>query len=177
MHRQGQAAPPDEFGVMVSVATPRQRCRGGQFVAQVAALPGNPYDGHTLAKVLPAITEQIGASLIRVLTDRGYRGHNAPRTPGLRVSLAGQKRGLTDQIKRELRRRAAVEPVIGHLKDGHRMDRNHLAGRQGDAINPILAAAGYNFKLLLDWLGRVLCVLIQARRCHAICNYGAYRAV
>ena len=174
---KGKPHRPYEFGVKVSVATPLQRCRGGQFVAHVAALPGNPYDGHTLAKVLPAITEQIGASLIRVLTDRGYRGHNAPRTPGLRVILAGQKRGLTDQIKRELRRRAAVEPVIGHLKDGHRMDRNHLAGRQGDAINPILAAAGYNFKLLLDWLGRVLCALIQARRCHAICNYGAYRAV
>ena len=59
---------------------------------------------------------------------------------------------MTDQIKRELRRRAAVEPVIGHLKAEHRMGRNHLAGRTGDAINAVLAAAGYNFRLLIAWL-------------------------
>ena len=52
------------------------------------------------------------------------------------------------------RRRSAVEPVIGHLKDGHRMDRNFLAGRPGDAANAVLAAAGYNFRLLVACSGR-----------------------
>ncbi len=118
---------PYEFGVKVSIATPLRRCKGGQFVAHVAALPGNPYDGHTLAKVVPAITEQIGVSLTRTIADAGYRGHNAPRGAGLRVYTAGQKRGVTEQIKRELRRRSAVEPVIGHMKDDHRLGRNHLA--------------------------------------------------
>ena len=47
-----------------------------------------------------------------------------------------------------MRRRAAIEPVIGHLKDDHRMRRNHLKGRDGDRINAVLAAAGYNFNLL-----------------------------
>lgn len=51
-----------------------------------------------------------------------------------------------------MRRRSAVEPVIGHIKNEHRMDRNYLEGQQGDAINAILAAAGYNFSLLLKWL-------------------------
>ncbi len=51
-----------------------------------------------------------------------------------------------------MKRRAAVEPVIGHLKNGHRMDRNYLAHQQGDAINPILAATGYNFRLSLKWI-------------------------
>lgn len=66
--------------------------------------------------------------------------------------ISGQKRGVTAQVKRELRRRAAIEPVIGHLKADHRMDRNHLKGRTGDAMNAILAAAGYNFSRLLAWI-------------------------
>jgi IS5 family transposase len=152
---KGKAHRPYEFGVKISVATPLQRCRGGQFVAHVAALPGNPYDGHTLAKVIPAITQQIGAPLTRVIADAGYRGHKAPHTKGLRVYTSGQKRGVTDQIKRELRRRAAVEPVIGHLKEEHRMGRNYLAGRAGDATNAVLAAVGYNFRLLLVWLAEL----------------------
>jgi transposase, IS5 family len=164
---KGKAHRPYEFGVKVSVATPLRRCRGGQFVAHVAALPGNPYDGHTLATVIPAITRDIGVSLNRVIADAGYRGHNAPRGAGLRVYTSGQKRGVTEQIKRELRRRAAVEPVIGHLKTDHRMDRNYLAGRAGDAANAILAAVGYNFRRLIAWLAALLRALLSVALCLA----------
>jgi IS5 family transposase len=66
---------------------------------------------------------------------------------------------MTPAIKREMRRRSAVEPVIGHIKNGHRMNRNYLAGPQGDAINAVLAAAGYNFRLLLNWLRLLLCLI------------------
>ena len=159
---KGKAHRPYEFGVKVSVATPIRRCRGGQFIAHVAALPGNPYDGHTLAAVVPAIARQIGVSLTRAIADAGYRGHNAPRAAGLRVFTAGQKRGVTPAVKRELRRRAAIEPVIGHLKSDHRMDRNFLAGHAGDAANAVLAAAGYNFRLLLAWLAALLRLLLIA---------------
>ena len=141
---KGKAHRPYEFGVKVSVATTLHRSKGGQFVAHVATLPGNPYDGHTLETVIPAIASQIGANLKRIVADRGYRGHNAPPEHSFRVFISGQKRRVTEQIKRELRRRSAVEPVIGHLKAEHRMGRNHLAHAQGDAINAILAAAGYN---------------------------------
>jgi Transposase DDE domain len=75
-----------------------------------------------------------------------------------RIYTAGQKRRMTPAIKREMRRRAAIEPVIGHLKNEHRMRRNYLAHAQGDAINAILAAAGYNFRLLLNWLMLLLCL-------------------
>ena len=68
------------------------------------------------------------------------------------VQKLRQKRRLTPQIKREFKRRAAIEPVIGHLKEHHRMGRNHLAHASGDAINAVLAAAGYNFRRLLAWL-------------------------
>ena len=61
-----------------------------------------------------------------------------------------------------MKRRAAVEPVIGHVKAEHRMDRNHLKGRQGDRINAVLAAAGFNFSLLLRWLAEHLRALIRA---------------
>ena len=161
---KGKAHRPYEFGVKVSVATPLHRCRGGQFVVHVAALPGNPYDGHTLAMVLPAIRQQLGTALTRVITDAGYRGHNAPPAQASCVYTSGQKRGVTPQIKRELRRRPAVEPVIGHLKEDHRMGRNYLAGHAGDAANAVLAAVGYNFRLLLVWLaglGGLLLALVR----------------
>ena len=79
-----------------------------------------------------------------------------------RVLITGQRRGMTAKLKRQMRRRAAIEPVIGHLKNEHRMDRNYLGHRQGDAINAVLAAAGYNFRLLLKWLRLFLCLLIAA---------------
>ena len=128
-------------------------------------MPGTPYDGHTLATVLPAIGQQIGTALIRVITDAGYRGHNAPPTQASCVYTSGQARGVTAQIKRELRRRPAVEPVIGHLKEDHRMGRNYLAGRAGEAANAVLAAVGYNFRLLLVWLaglGQLLPMLVRS---------------
>ena len=149
---KGKAHKPYEFGVKVSVATPLKRCKGGQFVAHVQALPGNPYDGHTLATVIPALEQILGVELARAVVDAGYKGHHAPKDKRFRVYVAGQKRGLSPAIKRALRRRAAVEPVIGHLKSEHRMGRHHLAHSAGDAINAVLAAVGYNFRLLLRWL-------------------------
>jgi transposase, IS5 family len=71
-------------------------------------------------------------------------------------------RRVTRPIRREMKRRVAVEPVIGHVKAEHRMGRNYLKGRDGDRINAVLAAAGYNFSLLLRWLARLLCALIRA---------------
>jgi len=101
-------------------------------VTHVKALPGNPYDGHTLATLIPDMEALIGNTLERLLADKGYRGHNAPSDYKFRVFTSGQKRRMTPQIKRELRRRSAVEPVIGHLKSEHRMGRNYLWHRQGE---------------------------------------------
>jgi IS5 family transposase len=156
MHRQRQGNKPYEFGVKVSAATTVRRSPGGQFVLHAKALPGNPYDGHTLETVIPAIEQTTGAALSRILADAGYRGHNAPPSHKFRVYTSGQKRGVTKAIKRIMRRRAAAEPVIGHMKHDHRMDRNYLAHAEGDAINAVLAAAGYNFRRLLAWLRLLL---------------------
>jgi len=153
---KGKAHAPYEFGVKVSIATTLHRSKGGQFALHAKALPGNPYDGHTLAQIVPDMEKTTGASIERILADAGYRGHNAPLSHKFRVFTAGQKRRLTPAIKRQMKRRSAVEPVIGHVKNEHRMARNYLAHTQGDAINAVLAAAGYNFALLLKWLRNFL---------------------
>ena len=159
---KGKAHRPYEFGVKVSVATTLRHSKGGQFVTHVKALPGNPYDGHTLATVIPDMEALVGNTIRRAFTDKGYRGHNAPPDYKFRVFIAGQKRRMTPKIKREMRRRSAVEPVIGHLKAEHRMGRNYLWYRQGDAINAVLAAVGYNFRLLIRWLRVFLFRLLTA---------------
>jgi IS5 family transposase len=157
---KGKARAPYEFGCKVSIATPATKPRGGQFVLHSKALHGNPFDGHTLGPVITELERQTGITTRRIHVDKGYRGHNHPEK--FRVWISGQVRRVTRSIRREMKRRAAVEPVIGHTKAEHRMGRNHLKGRDGDCINAVLAAAGYNFALLLRWLARLLRALFQA---------------
>lgn len=159
---KGKAHRPYEFGVKVSVSTTLHASKGGQFVTHVKAMPGAPYDGHTLAVVIPEMEQQIGATIKRIIADRGYRGHNASETHRFRVFISGQRRRVTEAIKRELRRRSAVEPVIGHLKADHRLGRNFFAHTTGDAANAVLAAAGYNFRRLLKWLALLCAFLLRA---------------
>src|ERR1700730_4927198 len=155
---RGKARAPYEFGCKVSIATPATAPKGGQFVLHAKALHGNPYDGHTLGPVIADLERLTGAAVRRIHGDKGYRGHNYPDR--FKVWISGQVRRVTKAIRREMRRRAAVEPVIGHLKDDHRMRRNYLKGRDGDRINAVLAAAGYNFSLLLRWFEELLRVLL-----------------
>jgi IS5 family transposase len=155
---KGKARTPYEFGCKVSVATPVTSPKGGQFVLHAKALHGNPFDGHTLGPIVADIEKLTGVEARRIHVDKGYRGHNHPNK--FRVWISGQVRRVTAAIRREMKRRAAVEPVIGHIKAEHRMGRNYLKGRDGDRINAVLAAAGYNFSLLLRWLAELLRALI-----------------
>ena len=157
---KGKARAPYEFGCKVSIATPATKPKGGQFVLHAKALHGNPFDGHTLGPVVTELEQLTGVETRRIHVDKGYRGHNHRHK--FRVWITGQVRRVTRPIRREMKRRAAVEPVIGHLKAEHRMGRNYLKGRDGDRANAVLAAAGYNFALLLRWLRRLLRALFQA---------------
>jgi transposase, IS5 family len=157
---KGKARAPYEFGCKVSIATPVTKPKGGQFVLHAKALHGNPFDGHTLGPVVTELETLTGVETRCIHVDKGYRGHNHQEK--FRVWITGQARRVTAPIRREMKRRAAVEPVIGHVKAEHRMGRNYLKGRDGDRINAVLAAAGYNFSLLLRWLKRLLCALIRA---------------
>jgi transposase, IS5 family len=157
---KGKASAPYEFGVKASIVTTNARAPGGQFVLHAKALPGNPYDGHTLRAVIEDTQRLTGCEIERAYVDKGYRGHDTanPR----RVFISGQKRGVFGAIKRELRRRSAIEPVIGHMKAQGHLGRCYLKGRAGDAANAILTAAGYNFRRILAWLRDFLRLILTA---------------
>jgi hypothetical protein len=131
--------------LLCGISTPSLPAQGGQR---------RPLQKFNRTRDIPE--SLIGNIIERLLGDKGYRGHNAPPEYKFRVFTSGQKRRVTPKIKRELRRRSAIEPVIGHLKSEHRMGRNYLWHRAGDAANAVLAAAGYNFRRLLRWLSLLL---------------------
>jgi IS5 family transposase len=145
---KGKAAKPYEFGCKVTLATTNARTKGGQFVVHIDALHGNPYDGHTLKAAVEAAEDWTGVAAKRIYVDKGYQGHHMDR---FKVWRSGNK-APTAAIRRELRRRSAIEPVIGHMKSDGRLGRNFLIGKHGDRINAILCGAGHNFRLLLRWL-------------------------
>ena len=130
------------------------------FALASKALEGNPYDGHTLNTTLAQVIALTGIEPDRIYVDSGYRGHDYARKE--RVFIARQRRGLTPTIKRELRRRSAIEPMIGHMKADGRLGCNYLLGSAGDAINALLVAAGHNLRLVLNWLRLFVAWLIAA---------------
>jgi hypothetical protein len=142
-----KASAPYEFGVKASIVTTNSRAPGGQFVLHAKALPGNPYDGHTLRAAIEDNERLTGREIERAYVDKGYRGHDAPNPH--RVFISGQKRGVFGAIKHELRRRSAIEPVIGHMKAEGHLGRCYLRGTAGDAANAILTAVGHNLRLVL----------------------------
>ncbi|MET4456715.1 hypothetical protein ABIB10_006833 [Bradyrhizobium sp. RT3b] len=128
------------------------------IVLHARSLPDNPYDGHTLRDVIDRTEALTGCPIERAYVDKGYRGHDTqnPR----RVFISGQKRGVFGAIKRELRRRSAIESIIGHLKAEGHLGRCYLKGRAGDAANVVLSAVGHNFRRILAWLRELLCLFL-----------------
>jgi IS5 family transposase len=157
MHRQGQGEDALRVRGQVSIAVTNARAAGGQFVLGVKAMPGLPYDGHTLGSQIAQVERLTGENVARVYVDKGYRGHGLT-APEIHVTQSPGQRSPT--VKRELRRRAAVEPVIGHAKSDGLLERNRLAGARGDAINAVLVGAGHNIRLLLAWLRVLLRLLL-----------------
>jgi len=157
---KGKARTRYEFGVKCSLAVTNARAAGGQFVLGARTAPGNPYDGHTLARQIDQVETLTGQRVRRAYVDRGYRGHKLERQD-LTVVISHTRGIVSPTIRREMRRRNAIEPVIGHLKSDGLMERNPLKGASGDAINVILTAAGHNLRLLLAWL-RLYCAWIMA---------------
>jgi IS5 family transposase len=99
-----------------------------------------------------------GIALKEAYVDRGYRGHGIP-LDRLKIWIAGAKRGVTVAIRKKLKRRNAVEPVIGHMKADGRLGRNFLKGPQGDVMNALLCGAGHNLRKILRRMA-LLCAQI-----------------
>jgi transposase, IS5 family len=147
---KGKARTKYEFGVKASIATTNARTDGGQFIVGMMAMPGSPYDGHTLQQQIDQVERMTGVTVERAYVDLGYRGHNYKGKA--EVFLPRDRSVTSPAIKKERRRRSAIEPIIGHLKSDGLLERNRLKGADGDAINAILCAIGHNMRLLAAWL-------------------------
>lgn len=156
---KGKARVRYEFGTKVSVATTHKE----GFVVGMRSMPGNPYDGHTLHEALEQVEILTDTRPKRAFVDRGYRGHGVQTTA---VYIAGQKRGLTPALRRDLRRRSAIEPMIGHMKTDGRLSRCALKGILGDALHAVLCGCGHNIWMILAHLRafwtEILAILIAA---------------
>jgi len=138
-----------EFGCKVGIAS---TARENWAVASLA-FHGNAYDGHTLKQTIEQVTRVTGASPQQVACDLGYRGHNYEGE--CRVLIVNRyRKSIPASLKRWWKRRSAVEPVIGHMKHEHGMERNRLKGKAGDFVNAILSACGYNLRKLLRAIAR-----------------------
>ena len=150
---KGKAHKRYEFGVKAGIATTNR----SNFVVGGTALPGNPYDGHTLLESLNQVRRLTGRPVLEAYVDRGYRGHGETEAV---VYISGQKRGVkTMRVRKCIRRRQAVEPVIAHPESDGLMGRNWLKGTEGDQVNVLLSCAGHNMRLILRKLGEILCAL------------------
>ena len=113
----------------------------------------NEYDGHTLEVVLKQVGELVGKSPKVAAVDRGYRGKTLigetqillPKPPKKNIS-----RHQANKLRKLHRKRASIEPIIGHIKQDHRLNRNFYKGIIGDNINIMLAAAAFNFKRMMN---------------------------
>lgn len=134
-----------EFGCKVSVVT----TSADNWIVGAEALHSNPFDGHTLNGALKQMERLVGWKAGNAYCDKGYRG-NPKQLGNTTVHLANQrKKSMKPSEWRWFKRRSAIEPVIGHMKTDNRMDRNYLKGTDGDKINVILAACGFNLRKLL----------------------------
>lgn len=144
---KGKSKTPYEFGVKVGIAATIKH----NLIVGARAFAGKPYDGHTLREQLEQasiLMQDTGQKPQTVYVDMGYRGVDADN-PETAIKHRGKFKTLTAQERKLLKRRQAIEPIIGHLKADHRMQRCHLKGKEGDALHAVLCAAGYNIQWLL----------------------------
>lgn len=138
---KGKAHKKYEFGCKASIVLTHKE----GFVLLMKAMHGKPYDGHTLEESLNRAENLTGTKVKRGFVDKGYRGHSVENKE---IYISG-KRGLSRHYKNMLKRRQAIEPHIGHMKNDGKLDRNYLKGKLGDLINAVLCGIGHNLRLIL----------------------------
>lgn len=151
---KGKARVRYEFGTKVSLATTLEE----GFVVGARSLPGNPYDGHTLAPALEQVSILTDQLPDLAVVDRGYRGHSVNSTT---VLISGMRRGITPLLAKLLKRRSAIEPEIGHMKADGSLARCPLRGRIGCAVFALLCACGHNIRKILAHLRTLWCLFLH----------------
>ena len=140
---KGKAHKKYEFGVKTSIATTHK----SNFVVGIKALSGNPYDGHTLSDALNQVESLTGTRPNDCYVDLGYRGNHEVRCE---VHLTRSKHELrTYALRKDMRRRSAIEPIIGHMKSDGLLGRNYLKGSTGDKVNALLCGVGHDLRVIL----------------------------
>lgn len=142
---KGKAHKRYEFGCKVSLATSSR----GNWILGIQAHHGNPYDGHTLKATIEQVERLTGSKVDDVYVDLGYRGHDYRGKSKINIVNFRSMAKKTRSVKRWLKRRSAIEPVIGHVKSDNGMARNRLKGTEGDKINALLSGCGFNMRKLL----------------------------
>ncbi len=135
-----------EFGNKVSLAVSGR----GNFILAVKSFHQNPYDGHTLDQTIESL-KAAGLSPAKYFVDLGYQGHNH-KAKGKVYLPNTKKQNLSKEDKHMQKRRSAIEPIIGHLKQYGRMGRNYLKGVIGDIINPLISSIGLNLRAIANAL-------------------------
>jgi len=139
---KGKAHKKYEFGCKASIVITHKE----GFVLSLEALHGNPYDGHTLETALKSAEELSNKPIEKVFVDKGYRGHGVE---GREIFISGQRKGITQKIKSQIKRRSAIEPHIGHMKSDGKLERNYLKGILGDKLNSLLCGIGHNLRFIV----------------------------
>ena len=147
---KGKSHKPYEFGCKTSIISTAV----SPWVIGVKSFHGNPYDGATLKEAIRDTEHNTGITIQKIFVDKGYRG--VKHWPEDKQVLVSGRKNLKKRLKRLLKRRSAIEPIIGHLKQDHRLSRNLLKGMLGDHLNAILAGTAFNFKKLIRHFGSLL---------------------
>lgn len=142
---KGKAHKKYEFGCKTSIVLTHKE----GLALDVRAIHGNPYDGHTLKLVLEQAESNSNRKICFGYVDKGYRGHGIEDKE---IFISGQRRGVSRWIKSQIRRRQAIEPHIGHMKNDGKLGRNYLKGRKGDYNNAVLCGIGHNLRLIYNVL-------------------------
>ena len=140
---KGKAHKRYEFGVKASIACTHKN----NFIIGANSLPGNPYDGHTLKGALDQVEKITGIRPKETYVDLGYRGHQEKES---KVYIAKQKQNKKNRtLRKAMKRRSAIEPIIGHTKSEGHLGRNYLKGSDGDRFNAVMSAIGFNLRQIL----------------------------
>jgi len=153
---KGKAHKKYEFGCKVSMVTTSKT----NWIVAIQAHHGNPYDGHTLKASIEKAEAMTNWEAKHVVVDLGYRGHDYDGKAEVHIANRLTMKKKTKSLLKWLKRRSAIEPIFGHLKADNRLERNLLKGKDGDHINAVLAACGFNLRKLyavfflpiLNWL-------------------------
>lgn len=141
-----------EFGNKASLTTTSH----GSYIVGALSLTGNPYDGHTLKSALDQterlVRQVTKTKIVDAYVDQGYKGHNYEGDIKVTIQKTGLKKKVSRSEWQRIRRRSAIEPIIGHLKEDGRLRRNFLKGIKGNMLNVMLAACGQNMRKLLKAL-------------------------